>query len=248
MNVSLYQAAAAMNANARWQEAITENLSSSSVPGYRKQVVSFSAVEAGLNASAPGINAPRHVIPSATASTNYLQGDVRTTGNQMDFAIDGQGFFEVKLPNGALAYTRDGEFHLNAGGQIVTKQGYAVLGENGPAPFDLNNPSPITVAHTGEISQDGEVKGRMILVEFKDVNALRPIGGGYFLADRAAPVPASTVTSTIRQGVLETANTSSVTEMSNLIVAMRMFEANQRVLQTHDELTGRVISDLGNPT
>jgi len=248
MNVSLYEAAAAMNAHARWQEAITENLASSSVPGYRKQVVSFAAIEAGLNASVPDPNAPRHVIPTAATITSHQPGDVRTTGNQMDFAVDGPGFFEVKLLDGSLAYTRDGEFHLNAGGQIVTKHGYAVLGENGPAPFDLNNPSPITVASTGEISQDGEVKGRMILVEFEDVNALTPIGGGYFIADRATPVPAEKVSSSVRQAVLETANTSSVMEMSNLIAAMRQFEANQRVLQTHDELTGRAITELGNPT
>jgi flagellar basal body rod protein FlgG len=248
MNVSLYQAAAAMNAHARWQELITENLSMASVPGFRKQNVSFAAVEAGLNASAAGTNAPRHVIPSALSTTSFQPGEVRATGDQMDFAIDGPGFFEVRLPNGSLAYTRDGEFHLNAGGQIVTKQGYAVLGENGPTPLDLNNPSPITVSSSGEVSQAGEFKGRMLLVEFNDPRSLTPIGGGYFLPGKATAVPPDSVTSSIRQGVLEASNTSSVMEMSDLIVAMRLFEANQRVLQMQDERMGRVISELGNPS
>lgn len=247
MNVSLYQAAAAMNATARWQELIAENLATSSVPGARKRDIAFSAVEAGFAQTATGMTGSRYVIPAASATLALQQGPLRPTGVATDFAVDGPGFFEVQLPNGDKAYTRDGEFHLNAQGQLVTKQGYLVLGEAGPVQFDPNNPGPLTVAATGEISQGGEVKGRLRLVEFADPRALTPLGDGYFLANSPDAQPQDARASQVRQGYLEGANMSPTIEMASLVTALRMFEANQRVLQLQDERMGRAISELTGP-
>ncbi len=240
MNVSLYQAAAAMNAHARWQELIAENLAAGFVPGSRKQDVSFSAVEAGL-ASAGG-NGSRCVIPAAHATTNFQPGEIRPGGSQMDFAIEGPGWFAVQLPNGAQAYTRNGEFHLNAQGQLVTKQGDPVLGDGGPVQFDPSQPPDFTVSASGEISQGGQLKGRLRLVEFADPRTLMPTGGGYFQTNLANAKPAAA--SAVHQGFLEESNMSPMVEMGELITAMRMFEANQKVLQAQDDRMGRAISDL----
>jgi flagellar basal-body rod protein FlgF len=248
MNVSLYQAAAAMNAQARWQELITQNLATSSVPGFRKQDISFSAVAAGLDSSAAGANAARYVIPSAHAATNFQSGELRTTGNPMDFALEGPGFFEVQLPNGSQAYTRDGEFQLNAQGQLVTKQGYTVMGDGGPLQFDPNNGGAITISASGDVSQGGEVKGKIHLVEFNQPQALTTIGEGYFLANGPNAQPASASATAVRQGFLEASNSSPTVEMASLITAMRMFEANQHVMQMQDERMGQVITNLGNPS
>jgi flagellar basal body rod protein FlgG len=245
MNVSLYQAAAAMNAQARWQEMITQNLAADSVPGFRKQDISFSAVQAGVDATALSTPGAQYMVPSATTATNFEEGEIRATGNSMDFAIEGPGFFEVQLSNGSRGYSRDGEFHINAQGQLVTKQGYAVLGDGGPLQFDPNSTAPLTVAPTGEISQGDQSKGRIHMVEFDNPHSLTSIGEGYFLADRTGVVPATASASSIRQGFLEGSNTSPTAEMASLITAMRMFEANQKVLQMQDERMGRVISDLG---
>jgi flagellar basal-body rod protein FlgG len=247
MNVSLYQAAAAMNAQSRWQELITENLASGSVPGFRKQDISFSAIEAGLDPTATGPNNARYVIPSAHTALNLQPGELRSTGNKFDFALEGPGFFEVQLPDGSRQYTRDGEFHLNAQAQLVTKQGYFVMGDNGPLQFDLNEDGALTVSPTGDVSQGSEVKGRLHLVEFNDPRLLQSIGRGYFLANRPDTQPAPASVSFVRQGFLETANSSPTAEMASLIMAMRMFEANSRVLQTQDDRMGKVISELGNP-
>src|SRR4051794_11625679 len=132
MNVSLYQAAAAMNANSRWQELIADNLADSSVPGARKQDVSFSAVEAGLPSGQLGLNGERFVMPAARPSINFTQGEINPTGVATDFAIDGPGFFQVQMPNGDAAFTRDGEFHVSAQGQLTTKRGYLIAGDGGP--------------------------------------------------------------------------------------------------------------------
>jgi flagellar basal body rod protein FlgG len=247
MNVSLYQAAAAMNAHARWQELISENLAAGSVPGYRKKEISFSAVAAGIDPTAIKSNGSTYVIPSAQTSINLQQGDLRATGNPMDFALHGPGFIEVQLPNGSRAYTRDGELHLDSSGQLVTKQGYTVLGYDGPMQFDLNNGGAITMAPTGEISQGGEVRGRVRMMEFSDPRQLTAIGSGYFLAENPNAQAAPATATSIQQGFLEASNTSPTAEMANLIVAMRMFESNQRVLQMQDERMGSVISQLGNP-
>jgi flagellar basal-body rod protein FlgF len=245
MNVSLYQAAAAMNANARWQELITENLAAGSVPGFRKREISFSSVEAGLDPTATNVNGTSYTIPAATTGINFLQGETRSTGNPMDFAIEGPGFFDVKLPNGSHAYTRDGEFHPNATGQLVTKQGYPLLGDEGPVQLDPNSSAPVVVSPTGEVSQGDQLRGRIHLVEFNQPQGLNPVGDGFFLADRPGVVPATATQSSLRQGFLEGSNTSPTAEMASMLTAMRLFEANQKVLQAQDDRMGKVIADLG---
>jgi flagellar basal-body rod protein FlgF len=242
VNVSLYQAAAAMNANARWQEVISENLAASSIPGFKKQEINFSALHAG--AIQAGDASMRVALPRATVATNFAPGEMKPTGALTDVAIEGRGFFEVQLPNGATAYTRDGEFHVNAQGQLVTKEGYTVLGEGGTIQFDRNNPAPISISPNGDVAQGGEVKGKLKLADF-DTKTLRPIAGGYF-ATTPESVPVA-VSATLRQGYLEAANTSSVAEMADLITAMRAFEVNQKIVQMQDDRMGRAITELGNP-
>src|SRR5262245_47778578 len=168
MNISLYQAASALHAMDRWQETIAENLASSSVPGFKKQDFSFAAVQAGLHAApaSSASGATRAVLMNAgQASTNFQPGEFRVTNVKTDVAIDGPGFFEVQLPNGTSAYTRDGEFHFNAQGELVTKEGYRVVGEAGPILLDLNNHTEVSISATGEVSQGADLKGRLKLVE-----------------------------------------------------------------------------------
>jgi flagellar basal-body rod protein FlgF len=245
MNVSLYQAAAAMNANQRWQEMITENLASASAPGGRKEDVSFSDVEAGRVPGAAGAAGMRYFIPSATASINFQQGQTMPTGNANDLAIDGKAFFEVQMPNGSKAYTRDGEFQFNAQGQLVTKQGYLVMGDGGPIQMDPNNGAPMTVSASGDVSQGDQSKGHLRIMEFTNPGKLTPMTQGLFSANQPGVQPLPSTTSNVRQGYLEGSNTTPTLQMSNLITSMRMFEANQKVITMQDDRMGRVISDLG---
>ena len=247
MNVSLYQAAAAMTADARWQEAISGNLASASIPGFKKQDLSFDAVQAGMMSQATIDPRMHYILPRATSVTSFAQGELRATGVNTDVAIEGKGFFEVQLPNGATAYTRDGEFQMNSLGQLITKQGSLVLGESGPIQLDHNNPSPLSISATGEVSQGADVKGKLKVVDFTQPNLLTQISGGNFLANHPNLQPVEVSQPSLRQGFLEAANTSPVTEMASLISVMRAFEANQRIVQLQDERMGRAISELGNP-
>jgi flagellar basal body rod protein FlgG len=238
VNVSLYQAASALNANSRWQEMISENLASSSIPGFKKRLMPTTA------------GFPQHfTLARADVATNFRPGEIQSTSSKTDVALEGPGFFAVQMPNGTTGYTRDGEFQINALGELTTKQGYTVLGEAGPIRLNLSDTSsPLNISPSGEVSQGTELRGKFRVVDFQQPQLLTPVGGGFFIAQNPNLMPTPITQPSIRQGCLEAANSSSVSEMANLISAMRGFEANQRVIQLHDDRMGRAISDLGNPS
>ena len=192
--------------------------------------------------------ADRFALPHAAAATNFSQGELRFTGVKTDVALEGSGFFEVQLPNGAPGYSRDGEFQLNAQGQLTTKHGYPVLGAAGVIQLDRNNPAPLSISANGEVLQGADLKGKLRVVEFNQPQLLTPISGGLFIANQPDLKTSDVAKPSLRQGFLEGANTSTVIEMANLISVMRTFEANQRLVQVHDERMGRAITELGNPT
>jgi len=254
MNVSLYQAASALNAMDRWQETISENLASASVPGFKKQDFSFAAKQAGLLPGSTNAAAGTHqgshalLMPSGSATTNFQPGEFRMTGVKTDVAIDGRGFFEVQLPNGQSVLTRDGEFHLSSQGQLVTKEGFTVMGDGGPIQLDPNNHTELSISASGEVSQGADSKGRLKVSDVNDTRLLTRMSGGYFMANDPDVKLTPATGASLRQGFVETGNTSVVMEMANLMTAMRTFEANQRMAQIHDERLGRAINDLGHIT
>ena len=243
MNVSLYQAAAAMNAHARWQELIAENLAASTTPGFKKSDITFSAVESG-KFTLPNGQKTTYALPSGTAAISFTPGEIKASSGKMDVAIDGPGMFEIQLSDGSMGYTRDGEFSINAQGQLMAKQGHLVMGNGGPIQLDPRNPAQPSISATGEVSQGIDTKGRLHIVEFPDTKILHAAGGGYFKPNDPSFTPRDVAQPMVRHGFLEMSNTSPVTEMASLITVMRSFEANQRVIQMQDERMGKAISEL----
>ena len=244
MEVSLYSAAAAMNATERWQDLVADNLATTSVPGARQQEISFSAVQTGLAFDTPGSASNRFVIPFAGSTTNFSQGELKATGDKLDLALEGPGFFTVQMPDGSTGYTRDGEFQLNHQGQIITKQGYPVVGTGGSLTFDPANTAPIDISAAGEVSQGADVKGKISVTEFGNLKALKMGYGGYFLADGPAALPQPATTTNVRQGFVEESNTSPSLAMASLLTSMRMFESNQKVMQMQSDRMTKTITDL----
>jgi flagellar basal-body rod protein FlgF len=242
MDVSLYQAAAAMHATAQWQDLIAENLTTSQISGGRKREVLFSDVAAGRNSGVPGAG---YVIPTVTTVTNFQPGELHVSSNPMDFALEGPGFFTVQLPNGQTAYTRGGEFELNSKGQLVTNQGYQVMGDDGPLQFNPSSSDPISISPTGEVNQGQQQVGKLKLVEFNNPGLLTMIGSQDFQSNNPAAVPIAAASTKVRQGFLEGANSSPTTEMTGLVTAMRAFEANQKVMQADSDRMSRTITELG---
>ncbi len=250
MNVSMYQAAAALTANSRWQEVIAQNLAASSVPGYKSQELSLEAVRSGL--MPPGsLNSPNSpqffTLPKAVATTNFQGGDMTYVGDKYDVAIQGNAFIEVRMPNGKTALTRDGEFHLSAKGQLVTREGYPVMSAEGPIQLDLNSGAQVNISPSGDVSQGENTVGTIKMDEFDHPNLLTQLGGGYY-APGNAKLHKIPTTSTLREGYVEESNTSVVKEMADMISAQRGFEANTKIIQMQDDRLGKVISELGNPT
>lgn len=245
MEVSLYQAAAAMNATAQWQEIIAENLTGAQISGGRKREVVFSDIQAGADSGAASGAGANYFVPVATTVTNFQPGELHASGNPMDFALEGPGYFTIQLPNGQMAYTRGGEFQLNAKDQLVTDQGFPVVSDSGPVQFNPGSSAPITVSTTGEISQGQERKGRLKIVEFDNPSLLTQLGAQEFQSDTTEAQPMPAASTKVRQGFIESANTSPTTEMAGLVTAMRMFEANQKVMQMQSDRMSRTITDLG---
>jgi flagellar basal-body rod protein FlgG len=247
MNVSLYQAAAALNANSRWQDVIADNLASSSVPGFRKQSLTTAAVQAGLLSVNSSASPQFFSVPKASVSVSFKSGELDYTGDDKNAAIEGNGFFQVQLANDATAVTRDGEFQVNSHGQLVTKEGYTVMGQSGPIQLDFHNHDPISISSTGEVSQGSVVKGKLSLTDFENPELLTQTNGVYFLATNPG-LREKPATGSLRDGFVEAANTTALGEMANMMTAMRGFEANQHVIQIQDDRLGKVINELGNPS
>lgn len=235
-----------MNAATRWQELVAENLAGQAIPGFRRQEMSITGVPSTPSGVDPA--STQFLLPKAVAFTNFSAGETRPTGVLTDVAIEGPGFFEVRLPNGALAYTRDGEFKFDAQGTLVTRQGYTVLAEGGsPIQKDFNNPSIVSISSAGEISQGTDMKGKLSIVNFNDPQHLIPIGRALFTAADPRAVPFPVTDPSVQQGVVEGSNISASAEMASLIMAMRNYEANQRLMQQEDTRMERTIRDLTGP-
>lgn len=243
MNVSLFEAASGMSANARLQEITAQNLAASQVPGFKRQNVSFEAIAAGLNPAPSTAGESRYLMPHAAVNTDFAQGGMRSTQVDTDLALDGKGFFAVQLPSGEVGYTRDGEFHRTPNGTLVSKQGYPLLGDNGPIQLDPSNPK-LSISPNGDVNQSGEPHGKIRIVEFNNPALLTGTGGGLFTAQAPGLKSKESLDPGVRQGYLELANTNSVAEMTHLISSMRMFEMNQRVAQSQDERLGKTITEL----
>ena len=249
MNVSLYQAAAALDGNLQWQQTIAQNLAASSVPAFKRSDISFHSIQAGvLGAGSNDVISQEHptLLPSPSIATTFQQGTLQPTGDKSDLALQGRGFFKVQLQNGTFVYTRDGGFKLDADGRFLDKHGNEFVSEV-DAPIQLNpkRPLDIAVSGAGEVSQGGPAVATLGIVEFTNTAHLKPIGGGYFLPlPTAEMVPSNEITTTVHQETSEQANVVPTKEVSTLLLALRHYEANQRVIQMHDERMGRMIQEL----
>lgn len=241
MEISFYEASAAMTANAAWYDVLSQNLAAGSTPGFKRQVAAFEQFRMEGGASNPSTTTASY--PVLKVGSDLQQGPIRSTGAKTDVAVDGPGYLVFQLPDRSLALSRDGELHLDAQGNLVGKAGHPLLGADGPIRLNPNGGRDFTITQNGQVSQGDTALGAIRLVEVPAPGDLTPLGGGLFSVQPAALRPSAT--SSVVQGFLEDSNTSSMKEMTDLILAVRHFEANQRVLQFSDERMTRTVQELG---
>ena len=249
MNIGLYQSAASLSALERWQEAVAQNITSSQTSGYRKRTVEFSSETAGKwNLNPGGKHSSANVMPSvfarATTGISFAGGETEPTHRDLDLAIRGEGFFELRTPDGGRAYTRSGEFQMRADRTVVTAGNTELLTDSGTPLVLLPGGAPLTINENGTAYQGETALGRISLQKFGRPETLIPSAGGLFTASANSEM--SKVTSPeIMQGYLEQSNVKPLREMVDMVLISRAYEANQKIISTVDQQMEKTLQALG---
>jgi flagellar basal-body rod protein FlgF len=249
VNIGLYQSAAALNAIQNWQQAAAQNMTASQNAGYRKRVVSFSAANLGswqlpasnTDFSGDTVNAQ---FPVSSNSISFLTGTITPTGSELDIALQGNGFFSLLKPDGSTAYTRNGEFRLDATRTIIDSNGNKLLSSAG-APITLaEGAGKVTIGPDGTIAQGDTALGKVGVLSFANNADLIPISGGLFIPINNAR-PSTVVSPNIMQGFVEGSNISPMLEMVDMVTISRTYEANQKVITSADQQMQKTLDALG---
>ena len=235
-----------MQADMARLDQVGMNLANVLTPGYKRGVAvqgPLTANFASQLASAGQVQSQPPVAPVQFAA-DMRAGTLKSTGQGLDVAIAGKGYFEVMTESGP-AYTREGGFRIDARGRLVTAQGHPVMGAAG----EITLPDArATIAPNGAITfASGQPLGQLKLVEFEVGASPQRLGNGLFAATTGMK-PVADEEVQVRQGFLENSNATSTLEMTGLVQAMRHFEGMQKVLQGYDEMLGLAVRKLSeNP-
>lgn len=235
-------------------ETISNNIANMTTTGYKRQRAEFQDLlyqnqrRVGSTSSDAGTIVPSGIqvgtgVKAAAIYRINEQGNINPTGNTLDLAINGQGYFQIQLPNGETAYTRAGSLQMNAEGTIVTADGYQVM----PGIVVPQNTIDITVNPNGEVLAkiDGQIEpqnvGQIQLATFPNTAGLEAIGDNLLLETPASGAaiegpPGAPGFGRITQGAVETSNVNIVAEITQLITAQRAYEMNSRVISTTDQM------------
>ncbi len=255
MNLSLYSAATGMEAQQLNLNTIANNLANVNTPGFKRSKIEFQDLlyqkprssgtdSGGGNLVPTGIEVGNGSRVGATSKV-FTQGQLSNSGEQLDLAIQGDGFFEVQRADGTTAYTRDGAFKLNASGQVVNADGLPILSGFQAIP---SGTTAISISTTGAVtltSANGSQTFNLQLARFANPAGLRSMGGNLYEETPASGTPetgnpAEQGYGSIMQGYIEGSNVNIVEEMVNLIVAQRAYEVNSKSIQTSDEMLQNV--------
>jgi flagellar basal-body rod protein FlgF/flagellar basal-body rod protein FlgG len=236
MLLRLRNAAASMSEMNRQQERTANNLANANTVGFRRDRTFTEALRNRVD--------PEGNPTSARALTQWadpLVGTLEATGNPLDVALEGEGFFVVADEGGATRYTRAGRFAPAADGTLVTPEGFTVQGADGPIQLPAGG-GEVAINRDGEVRVDGRAVGTLRTVAFPPDAPLERLDGASFVTD-AAPEPLAAPA--VLQGSVEMSNVNPLTEMSEMITHFRLFESQQKMIQTTDQALGAVTRDLG---
>jgi flagellar basal-body rod protein FlgG len=251
---ALHTAATGMAAQELNVQVISNNIANLRTTGFKKQTAAFQDLiyehvrRVGAQASEQGTILPVGIdlgggVKTVGTPRSMTQGTLSQTGNDLDLAIGGEGFFKILMPDGTFHYTRDGTFQMDNQGRVVTAQGNPVQ----PTITIPNNSSGITVNAQGQLSVTlpgstaSSVQGTIGLTRFINKAGLQPVGNNEFVDTPSSGAPQDGVANaegygSITQGSLEQANVDVVSEMSDLIAAQRAYEMNAKVISAADQM------------
>ncbi|WP_319409772.1 flagellar basal-body rod protein FlgF [uncultured Desulfosarcina sp.] len=245
MSGGMYLAAAGALVQQLRLEVLANNVANISTIGYKGDQSIFRIPEEiesqTFQTSIEGIQSLSPYAPPFSTVIDFSQGAIRQTGNPLDVAINGDGFFSIQTPDG-VQYTRQGSFSLNADGVLVTSDGYPVMGEGGEISLEEGT---VEIDMEGGVYVDGDEVGRLQITDFSNTETLKKAGNGRFVGSDASISGKRPENTSLSQGYLETGNVNPVRAMTEMIETSRAFEAYQKVIQSADEATSKSINDVG---
>jgi flagellar basal-body rod protein FlgF len=263
-NKGIYTALSGAVAQNQRLDTIANNIANVNTTGFKKDrqvfkeyltaaekapdVIQVPKIPASIESFYDLQSADKSYVDASGTYTDHTQGNVRTTSNPFDLAIEGQGFFEVLTPRG-VRYTRNGGFKISPQGQLVTRQGYPVLrqGQGEPATRTIAlSDRNLTVSYNGNIFQGEEQLGQLSVMTIADADALRKEGESLYSVKpnynmQMVPSPDAQV----HQGFLEASNVNIVDEMTKMIKTSRNFESLQKAIKAFDSMNGKLINEVG---
>jgi flagellar basal-body rod protein FlgG len=248
---ALYSSATGMEAQQLNLDNISNNLANVNTTGYKKSKIEFQdliyettrspGAEQGNGTQLPTGLEMGHGSRVVATSKVFTEGELTQTGERLDMAIQGDGFFQVLMPDGTLAYTRDGALKTGSDGRVVTSDGLVVQG--GFQPIAAGTTS-VTISSSGEVTtttSSGSQNFQVQLFRFANPAGLQSVGGNLYVETPASGTaesgtPGQTGFGSLQQGYLEMSNVKVVEEMVNMIVAQRAYEVNSKAVQAADEM------------
>jgi flagellar basal-body rod protein FlgG len=261
MNLALWAAKTGLDAQNTRMAVIANNLANTNTTGFKEGRAAFQDLmyqnvrQVGAQSTqntqyATGLTLGTGVRIVATEK-NYTQGSVLQTGGTLDMSVNGRGFLQITLPDGTVAYTRDGSFSLDSQGNVVTASGYALQ----PAITIPAGSQSITIGNDGVVSVTaaGAAKptqvGQIQLADFINVEGLQPTGNNLLVesASSGGPqvgTPGTNGLGSLQQGALETSNVNTVTELVSMIECQRAYEMNSKAINTTDQMLQYLTTNL----
>jgi flagellar basal-body rod protein FlgG len=261
MNPALYISKTGLSAQDRQLTAISNNLSNASTIGFKRDRVNFEDLLYQIQRQPGGQSSQNTQLPSGlqlgtgvrvvATQKQFTGGSLQVTEQPLDLAINNRGFLQIQMPTGEAAYTRNGQLHINANGEVVNANGF-LLGPNIVIPANTNN---ITISQDGVVSAsilgvvDPQEIGQITLTDFVNPAGLQAIGGNLFVATASSGDPqigtaGENGLGSIIQGSLENSNVDIVEEMVNMITTQRAYEMNSKVVSTADQMLQFISQNL----
>jgi flagellar basal-body rod protein FlgF len=241
MDSGFYALSTALLARTQALDTIANNLANQSTVGYRAERNIFTSVLAasGTSLTSDMNRAINNYGVLGGTTLDLAQGVLQKTGNDLDVAVQGSGFFVVQTANG-LRYTRNGSLQVSSKGQLVTSAGDPVIGDKGVI---VMMPGPVSIGTDGTISSNGAIMGKLQLVDFPAGTPIKSEGGTYYSAPPKSAIAA--ISSTVQQGALESSNVNPVSGMVELISAQRSAEMMEHALSMfNSEIDKTATQDL----
>lgn len=225
----------------REMATIANNIANMNTPSYKAETTLFEEFVM-KNATEQSPDKTLSFVQDYGLTRDMTDGALQTTGNPLDVAITGEGFFKVQAADGATLYTRNGHFQLDNQGQLINSNGDLVLSDAGSPIRFATDEKDISISRDGTISTSAGLRGKIAMVSFANTQDMKNEGNTLLSTTQAEIAPTN---ARLVQGAIESSNVKPIMEMTNMIEVQRSYESARKLIETADEMRSRAISTLG---